>query len=184
MLHRNMGGPIGSAPHGHTHPDQRIRTMNDKIAAANKIMEDAVAQAKENMDGFIKASQEQAGKASAQMMKGYDELTTIAKQNVEAFIQSGTIVAKGAEEAGKQVAAFTQSSLEKGMATGKAMMGVKTFRDLVDLQNEYTKSSFDALVAETTRMQELSLKIANEAFAPINARVNATIEKIAKPIAA
>lgn len=158
--------------------------MNDKIIAATKVMEDAVAQAKQNIEGLVKAQQEQVEKASAQILKSYDDLAALTKDNVDALVQSGTIVAKGAEEAGKQVAAFGQSAVEKNVATGKALLAVKTLNELVELQNAYVKQTMDALVAEGTKLQELSIKITNEALAPINARVNATVEKLGKPLAA
>lgn len=159
--------------------------MSDQIAAVTKSVEDAIATAKQNLEGLVKAQQEQVEKASAQVLKGYDELTALTKQNVDAFVKSGTVVAKGAEEAGKQVAAFTQSSLEKSVSNAKAMLAVKTIQELVELQNAYAKASIDALVSESTKMQELTVKIANEALAPLSARVNATVEVLSKkPVAA
>ncbi|CAO3406017.1 phasin family protein [Azospirillum largimobile] len=157
--------------------------MSDQIAAVTKSVEDAIATAKQNLEGLVKAQQEQIEKASAQVLKGYDELTVLTKQNVDAFVKSGTVVAKGAEEAGKQVAAFTQSSLEKSVSNAKALLAVKTIQELVELQNAYAKASIDALVAESTKMQELTVKIANEALAPLSARVNATVEVLSKKAA-
>lgn len=159
--------------------------MSDQIAAVIKSVEDAIATAKQNLEGLVKAQQEQMEKASAQVMKGYEELTALTKGNVDAFVQSGTVVAKGAEEAGKQVAAFTQSSLEKGVSNAKSMLAVKTIQELVELQKAYTKASLDALMSESTKLQELTVKVANEALAPLSARVNATVEVLSKkPIAA
>jgi len=158
--------------------------MSDKFAAATKTIEDAVSTAKLNLEGLVKAQQEQVEKASAKILKSYDDLSTLTKGNVDAVVKSGTIVAKGAEEAGKQVAAFTQSSLEKNVSTGKALLAVKTIQELIALQNAYTKASFDAFVAESAKLQELSVKIANEALAPLSERVNLTVGKLAKPVAA
>jgi phasin family protein len=158
--------------------------MSDKFAAATKTIEDAVSTAKQNLEGLVKAQQEQVEKASAQILKSYDDLSTLAKGNVDAVVKSGTIVAKGAEEAGKQVAAFTQTSLEKSVSTGKALLAVKTIQELIELQNAYTKASFDAFVAESAKLQELSVKIANEALAPLSERVNLAVETMSKPVAA
>ncbi|MCG5239989.1 phasin family protein [Azospirillum doebereinerae] len=158
--------------------------MSDKFAAATKTIEDAVSTAKLNLEGLVKAQQEQVEKASAKILKSYDELSVLTKGNVDAVVKSSTIVAKGAEEAGKQVAAFTQSSLEKSVSTGKALLAVKTIQELIELQNAYTKASFDAFVAESTKLQELSVKIANEALAPLSERVNLAVGKLAKPVAA
>ncbi|MFD1627473.1 phasin family protein [Azospirillum griseum] len=158
--------------------------MSDKFAAATKSIEDAVATAKQNLEGLVKAQQEQVEKASAQIRKSYDDLSVLAKGNVDAVVKSSAIVAKGAEEAGKQVAAFTQSSLEKSVSNGKALLAVKTIQELIELQNAYAKASFDAFVTESTKLQELSVKIANEALAPLNERVNVTVETLGKPVAA
>lgn len=174
--------------------------MNSKIKVdAVKTLEDVAAQAKETVEEMMKASQEQVTrqfeqtmtmtkdqveKASQQILKSYDEMTAFNKQNVDAVIQSGTIVAKGVENLGKAVASFTQSSIEQSVATGKALLTVKSVRDLVDLQSAFAKSAFDTFMAESTRMSEMSVKVANEALAPINARVNATVEKFGRPIAA
>ena len=159
--------------------------MSDQIAAVTKSVEDAIATAKQNLEGLVKAQQEQIEKASAQVLKGYEELTALTKGNVDALVKSGTVVAKGAEEAGKQVAAFTQSSLEKGVSNAKSMLAVKTIQELVELQNAYTKASLDALMSESTKLQELTVKVANEALAPLSARVNATVEVLSKkPVAA
>lgn len=158
--------------------------MSDKFAAASKSIEDAVAVAKSNVEGLVKAQQEQIEKASAQILKAYDELAVLTKGNVDAVVKSGTIVAKGAEEAGKQVASFAQSSMEKNVATGKAMLAVKTIQELVDLQSSFAKSSIEALVAESGKLQELSVKIANEALAPLSARVNVTVGTLSKKAAA
>jgi phasin family protein len=157
--------------------------MSDKFAAASKTIEDAVSTAKQNLEGLVKAQQEQVEKASAKILKSYDDLSSLTKGNVDAVVKSSTIVAKGAEEAGKQVAAFTQSSLEKGVSNGKALLAVKTIQELIALQNAYAKASFDAFVAESAKLQELSVKIANEALAPLSERVNLTVETLGKPAA-
>lgn len=167
--------------------------------AQTAAFEDATAQAKATVETLVKAGQdaaakgyeqvvvaakEQVEKANAQLLKGYEEYAAFGKQNVDAFVQSGSIVAKGMEEMSKAVFAFTQASLEAGVATGKAMLAVKTLRELVDLQAGFAKSSLDGFVAEGTKLSEMGVKVANQALEPINARVHAAVEKLAKPAAA
>jgi phasin family protein len=158
--------------------------MSDKFAAASKAIEDAVATAKLNLEGAVKVQKEQFEKATAQILKSYEEVAATTKENVEAVVASSTIVAKGAEEAGKAVAAFTQTSAETAVANGKAALAVKTINELFELQSSFFKSSVETFVAESSKLQELTVKIANDAAAPIAARVNATVEKLAKPISA
>ena len=174
-------------------------TTTLKTKPAPKLIEDFAGQAKEQFESIIKAQQEQAKaqfeqtfattkeqveKASAQLLKGYEDLAAFSKENVDALVQSSTIVAKGAEEIGKEVAAFAQSSFEKNVAAGKALMSVKSINEAVDLQNTLAKQNFDAFVSEATKIQELSVKVANEALAPLTARLNAAVATLSKPLAA
>ncbi len=144
-----------------------------KAFAGGKSYEDAVA-----------LTQEQVQKANAALLKGYEDAQGFGKGNVDAFVQASTVFAKGAEQISKQMMALTQNSMQSSVVTAKAFLGCKTLRDVIDLHADYTRSSFDTLVAEGTKLSELSLKVANESAAPIQARVTLAVEKFAKPIAA
>ncbi|CAO3418371.1 phasin family protein [Azospirillum doebereinerae] len=164
-----------------------------------KSLETVTAQAKEQYQGFVKAGQEQTvkqfeqtataakeqfEKATTQLLKSYEDLQAAGKANVEALVESSSIAAKGAEDLSREVVAYSQSALDKTITTGKALLTAKSLQEVVELQNSFLKSSFDSLIAETTRIQELSVKVTNEALAPLSARVNATVETLSKPLAA
>lgn len=130
------------------------------------------------------ATKEQFEKANEYAFKSYDDFADFGKENIEAVVASSNVLAKGAEVIGKEVAAFTQASVENSMAAAKKMFAVKSPQEFFDLQGKFAKESFDIMLSETTKLQDMSMKIASESSAPINARVNAAVEKISKPIAA
>jgi phasin family protein len=158
--------------------------MTDTIAAAGKAIEEAVLQVRQNVEDLAKAQQEQFEKATGQLLKNYDELASLAKLNMDAVAQSGAVVADGVGQASRQVAAFTRDSLANSMVTGKALLTVKTIGDVMDVHHQFVLQSMEALVAETTRLHELSLKVAQDALAPLSARANATVDALARPVAA
>lgn len=139
--------------------------------------------ARKSYDQFAGVTREQLEKASAGAFKAYQELSQFQKDNYEAYVKASTIFAKGAENVGKAWFAFTQDSLEDVAQTAKALLGAKTLREAVDLQNEWAKSNLDKLMAEGTKLSELTVKVTNEALAPLNARVNVAVEKFLKPVA-
>jgi len=157
-------------------------------AAAAPSIETTAAPAPEaatkSVDQVVTYTKEQVEKMGKQVFQAYDDLNGFHKENVDAMIQSGNILAKGLETLSKAMVAYTQSQVEQSVAATKAMMGVKTLRELVDLQTEFARTSFDTMIAEATKVSELSVKVANEAIEPLSARVNATVEKLSKPIAA
>lgn len=174
-------------------------TVVTKIKTPTAAIEDGVAQTKEQLETFVKAGREQAlkqfeqgstalkeqlEKTTARLFKSFEDLQVLSKGNAEALIESSTTAAKGAEDLGREVVAYTQASFDKSINTGKALLAAKTLQEVVELQNSFFKSYFDGMVSEASRLQELSVKVTNAAIAPLNARFNVAVETLSKPIAA
>jgi phasin family protein len=140
--------------------------------------------AQKGYDQFLGASREQFEKASVSAFKAYEEFSKFQKDNYDAYVAASTIFAKGAENVGKAWMTLSQETMETAAQTAKALLGAKTLREAVDLQSDFAKSNFDKFVAEGTKLSEMTVKVANEAFAPLNARVNVAVEKMLKPVAA
>jgi phasin family protein len=132
----------------------------------------------------IAIAQEQVEKASETLFKRYDEAASFGKDNVDACVTCSTVFAKGVESMSKELMSLAQSTVEANVATTKALFGAKSVRELIDLQTEFSRSRFDSLMAESAKLTELSMALANETIEPIQARMNATVEKLMKPIAA
>ncbi|HEX6978491.1 MAG TPA: phasin family protein [Alphaproteobacteria bacterium] len=135
-------------------------------------------------DQLISNAREQFEKAGASALKAYEDLIKFQRENYEAFVTSTTIFAKGVETVGKVWSDLAHESWENFAQTTKALLGAKTLREAVEVQSDFAKVSFDKLVAESTKLSEMTVKVANEAFQPINARLNVAVERLLKPIAA
>ena len=172
-------------------PKVAITPLEDAVAVGKDTVEKMVKVSTENYEQAIAAtkdavaaSKEQMEKASAAMLKVYDDLSVLNKDGVDAFVSAGNIFAKGMEELSKAAFAFAQATAEANVATAKALMGAKTVNDVFTIQAEFTRTQFDAVIAESTKISEMGLKVANEAMEPLQAQANATVEKLMKPIAA
>ncbi len=141
--------------------------------AATKSYEQAVAMA-----------QEQVEKASSSVFNGYEEVASLGQETVDAYVQSTTVFAKAVEVMGKEMMNFAQSTAEANVANAQALFGATSLQELIDLQTEISRSRYDSLVTESAKLTELSMALANDAAEPIQARLNATVEKLMKPLAA
>lgn len=174
-----------------------IRTKPTIVADA-KTIENAVAAGKETVESMLKAgsqatqknldqamtmAKEQVEKASTAFFKSYDELTVFNKENVEAVVRAGSIYAKGVEELSRAMVTLTQAQVESVAAATKAIFGCTTLQQIVDLNTDLAKTSFDKAVLESSKLSEMTVKVANEALEPIQARVNVAVEKFVKPAA-
>ena len=115
--------------------------------------------------------QEQLGRAASTLFRGYDEAAAFGKGNAEALMLSGNIVVRGVEDIGKAWLDLGQKSLQSGAVLAQAFAGVRTLQELVELQTDLARATLDRLLTESARISELSAKIANEAVAPLQARV-------------
>ena len=110
--------------------------------------------------------------------KFVEEMTSLTKGNVEALVASGKIAAKGVEELGAGAAAYSKTSFEKTTGMLKSMSSVKSPADLMQIQSEYAKSSFDAMVAESSKLTESFVKLATEVMQPLSSRFAIAAEKV------
>ena len=106
------------------------------------------------------------------------EITTFAKGNVEAIVESTGIYARGLESFGQDAAAFAKRSYEDATAAMKAMTAAKSPTELFKLHSDYTRAAFDAMVAETSKSTEKMVKLVGEAVQPISNRVSLAAEKV------
>lgn len=150
--------------------------LGDTMSAMRDGAEKATA-GMENAEAGFQASQVKMKEGMAKAMKSSEELMTFGQGNLEAAMKSAQIFANGLQDLSQQIASATQSSFEDSIATMKAISGVKSFREAVDLQTDFTRTMMERAVAETGRLTDASLKLTEQAVAPISARVSLAVEK-------
>ncbi|MBM3535111.1 MAG: phasin family protein [Alphaproteobacteria bacterium] len=179
-------------PSGRPRPPKGVKPVNakttktakDAFEAAETVVKAGTDAAKASYEQALQMTKEQVEKASQNFFKGYGEFASLGKENLEAFVQSSTIAVKAAEIFGKEWMGIAQTAVEQNVAAFQSLVAAKTLKEVVDLQNSWAKKAFDTAVVEGTRLSEMSVKTANDAFEPIKARVNVSVEKLFKPVAA
>ncbi len=115
-------------------------------------------------------------------IKTTEELVAFGQGNVEALMKSSQIWAAGVQDLGKHVAATAQATMDETMATVKAMSGVKSLKEAMDLQTSFAKTAMEKMLAETGKITDASMKLAEQTIAPITERVTIATEKFARPV--
>ncbi|HEY8190722.1 MAG TPA: phasin family protein [Micavibrio sp.] len=136
--------------------------------------------AKQPSGSTKKAANNHFEKMEEFMTKGkapFDKIAQDAKDQQEALVESGRIYARGVEDVLKFVTAFTQESVEKNTETFKSLWGCKTLQELTEVQSRIAQQNFDDFMAGATKLSEMGVKVASEAFEPINDQFSKTISK-------
>ncbi len=103
------------------------------------------------------------------------------KGNVEAIMASSHIWSSGCQAIGQTIAASAQAQLDRNLSTWKAMTGVKSVKEAMDLQTSFARSSVETVVTETGKLADASMKLAEQTMAPITARMTLAVEKFSPP---
>ncbi len=109
-------------------------------------------------------------------MKTAEQVASFSQGNVEALMKSSQIWATGWQDISKHMAATAKANLDETMSVFKALTSVKSVKEAFDLQSSFARTSMEKAMAESGKLTEHSLKLAEQAFAPISARVNAAVE--------
>jgi phasin family protein len=169
---------------------------------ATETVEAAVAAGKETVETVVKASTEAATKgvekavavsqeqvaaavkAGSDAFKNYEDVIAFGKENVDAMVQANALFVKGVQDLNQQIFAIAQATLEENAAVTKKVFGCTNVQDAVAIQNDMVKANYEKAVSESRKITDLTVKLAEDASAPITKRVNLTVEKFTKELAA
>ena len=147
--------------------DATMSGLKDGMARAASGFADTQAKVKEGME---------------KAMKTAEEFVAFGQGNVEAIVKSGQIWAAGVQDIGKQMAANAQASFDDTMSTFKAMSSAKSLKDAFDLQASLARSTLEKTLTESGKLTDASMKLTEQALAPLAARFSLAMEKFGKAV--
>lgn len=147
---------------------------------AKKIADDSVAQARVAVEKTI----ETANKTAGDLMKASEEAVEFGRGNIEAVSKATQVYVTGIQDLSRQTVTMFQAYSEQAIEAAKTLSALKSLKEAADFQTSFAKTSFERAVADATKLQEASIKLAESAIEPISARMTLAIEKLTKPLAA
>jgi len=163
--------------------DSTAETVKESSETAAKGFEKTLSTMKEGMEKATKGFETSKVKIKESMEKAVkttEEMVSFSQGNMEAFVKASQIFSTGLQDITRHLAASTKNSTEEYVAFTKSLMGVKSVKEAVDLQSGFTKSAVEKAVAETSKITDASVKLAEQAIAPITARLTLAVEKFGK----
>ncbi len=151
--------------------------LNDYGSKATEALKNGAANAIASGKAAFEQVSAKSKDAVEQGIKSLDEMSTHTKDNVEALLASTKAATSGLEAIAREVADFSRKSFEETTAAARAMTTVKTPNELIQLQNDFAKTQFDAAVAEMTKLSETLVKLAGEVFEPVQNRIAVATDK-------
>jgi len=114
------------------------------------------------------------------MMKSTEDFVAFGQANIEAFVKSSQIWTAGVQDLTKQFATTAKASFDESVSTFKALSTVKSVKEAMELQSTFAKTSMEKAIAESNKLTDASIKLTEQALAPITARVTTAVETFSK----
>ena len=115
---------------------------------------------------------------------GFDALLRDGQATMTTWLTAVSLLGQGAEEVSAAWSTFYRGSVETGFAVSKDLLRAKSFNEAIELQRDYTTRGLEALVTETTKLTEISVKAAGLASAPVVAHCDQTLTRWRQSIVA
>jgi len=100
------------------------------------------------------------------MVKNFEDLQQVSKDNIDIAMKSMGAVSKSAQAIAAEVADYSKTSFEQSTAALEKLFGVKSLEKAIEVQTEYAKSAYEGFVAEATKIGELYADMAKETYKP------------------
>jgi phasin family protein len=100
-------------------------------------------------------------------MDNVEQLQHNVNEQSDAAMASGKTVAAGLQAIATAHADYSKRALQEGSEFMTKLTSLKSPADMMALQSEYAKKSYEEFVAETKKISELYVDLAKQAYQPI-----------------
>ncbi len=100
------------------------------------------------------------------MLKNFDELQKLGKDNMDVAMKAFGTASKGVQAIAAEVADYSKKSFEESTAAMEKLLGAKSLDKAIEIQTDYAKTAYEGFVAEATKIGELYADFAKETYKP------------------
>jgi hypothetical protein len=114
---------------------------------------------------------QRSARGSAMTTPTFEEFQKFSKQQLDAVNAVAASVAKGLQEIAAESSDYSKKAFATSSATVEKLLGAKSVETAVQIQTDYAKSAYEGFVAQANKINEIYIKLATEAFKPVEAAI-------------
>jgi hypothetical protein len=107
-----------------------------------------------------------AGRERDDMVKNFEDLQQVSKDNVDLTLKAMGALSKGTQAIAVEVADYSKKAFEDGTAALEKLFGVKSLDKAIEVQTEYAKTAYEGFVAKASKIGEIYADLAKETYKP------------------
>ena len=96
-----------------------------------------------------------------------DQMNKFGQDSMDMALNSFGAWTKNAQAIASEVADYSKKAFEDSAAAWEKLIGAKSLEKALEVQNQYLKSSYEDFIAQSTKLGELYVDLAKEAYKPL-----------------
>jgi phasin family protein len=105
----------------------------------------------------------------AHMLKGFEEFQKVGKDGFDAAVRSFGEMNKGFQAIAAEVTDYSKKAFEDSTRAFEQLIGAKSIEQAIEIQSQYAKKAYDTYVAEMSKLGEMYVGLAKDAYKPVEA---------------
>ncbi len=103
------------------------------------------------------------------MLKGFEEFQKVGKDGFDAYVRSFGEMNKGIQAIAAEMTDYSKKAFEDSTRVFEQLVGCKSVEQAVEIQSQYAKKAYDTYMAEMSKIGEMYVGLAKDAYKPVEA---------------
>jgi hypothetical protein len=95
----------------------------------------------------------------------------VSKDGFEAAVRAYTEANKGFQAIVAELTAFSKKAFEEATHTLEQLIGAKSVEQVIEIQSQYAKTAYEGYIAEVSKIGEMYVGLARNAYKPVEQAV-------------
>jgi len=105
------------------------------------------------------------------MTPNFEEFQKFSKQQMDAVNAVASTMTKGFQQIAAESTDYSKKAFAANTEVVEKLLGAKSVDTAIQIQSEYAKTAYEGFVAQASRINELIVKLATEAFKPVETAI-------------
>jgi hypothetical protein len=105
-------------------------------------------------------------KGNAPMTQTFEDAGKFGKEFIDNGLKSLASFSRGVQAIAVETTEYAKTSFESGTAALEKLVAAKSLEKAIEVQTDYAKSSYEAFVAEATKLSDLYAELFKDSYKP------------------
>jgi len=104
------------------------------------------------------------------MIKNFEDVQKLGKDNLDAHLKALGALSKSFQAIAVETADYAKKAFEESTAATERLAAAKSLDKVMEVQSDYLKNAYEAFVAQSAKLGQLYVDLAQEAYKPFESQ--------------